>query len=163
MDTKFLEFWGNYLLAVSRGQQRMEDLSLWMQQGFAGFQQLNDMFRAFYGLPASESKSSKFDKAWHSATAAFNESYKEYLKQLGWVSRQDFEDLARENEALKREVETLEKTVKRIQNQIDSDKTVSALQELADKQSREFNNLMQTFSEAMEKAASKNKKNKPGN
>ena len=157
MDPKFLEFWGNYLLAVSRGQQQMEDLNLWMQQGFAGFQQLNDMFRSFYGLPASKSKSNEFDKAWQSAAAAFSTSYKEYFEQLGWVSRQEFEALAKENEALQKQVETLENTVRRLQSRIDGEETVGALQELAEKQSQEFNNLMQTFTEAIEKATSKDK------
>ena len=157
MDPKFLEFWGNYLLAVSRGQQKMEDLNLWMQQGFEGVQQLNDMFRAFYGLPASKPKSNDFDKAWHSAAAAFSASYKEYFEQLGWVSRQEFEEMAKENEALQKQVETLENTVRRLQNRIDSEETVGALQELAEKQSQEFNKLMQNLSDAVEKATSKDK------
>lgn len=155
MDPKFLEFWGNYLLAVSRGQHQMEDLTRWMQQGFAGVQQLNDMFTAIYGLPKAKPASKEFDKTWQTAAAAFSESYREYFEQLGWVTRQEFDNLVKENEALKKQVETLENTVKRLQIQIDSDKTVTALQELADKQGQEFNNLMQTFSEAMEKAASK--------
>ena len=160
MDPKFLEFWGNYLLAVSRGQQQMEDLNRWTQQGFSGVQQLNDMFKTVYGLPANVTQSAGHDDTWQKAVASFNASYKEYFEQFGWVPRQEVEALTEENAALTKKIAALEDTVQRLRSLLDDEnpvhaKTVGALQELVEKQSEEFNTLMQSLSEAVDQAVSK--------
>jgi hypothetical protein len=158
MDKKFLEFWGNFLLAAARGQQRMDDLNRWIKQGFSGVQQLNDMFKASYGLQDDGSKARGFDEAWQSATAAFNASLKEHLQKLGWVPRADVDRLNRKNADLKQKIDDLEKTVQRLQNLLDQERpgqarSVLALEELAQKQTEDFNKLMQSLQDALQKTA----------
>jgi hypothetical protein len=47
MDSQFLEFWGNYLLAAAKGQKQLEDLNQWIRQGFSGFEELTAMLKKF--------------------------------------------------------------------------------------------------------------------
>jgi len=158
MDKQFLEFWGNYLLAVAHGQQQMDDLNRWIKQGFTGVQQLNDMFKACYGLQDAGPKTGNFDKAWQSATATFNASLKEFFDKLGWVPRAEFERLNRENADLKQKTDELKKTVKRLQSLLDKEqpeqtRSVRALEELAHKQTEDFNKLMQSLKDAIQNTA----------
>ena len=159
MDKQFLEFWGNYLLSVARGQQQVEDLKRWMEQGFAGVQKLNDMFKAAYKLPAEGSKPAPEDpEIWEKTAAAFNASLKEYMNQMGWVPRQDYDNLVKENQALTQKLNLLEKSLQRLEDLIDEKhpgqaRTVRALEDLVEKQTTDFNRLMQSLAEAMEKAA----------
>jgi hypothetical protein len=157
MDKQFLEFWGNYLLAVARGQQQMEDLKRWMEQGFGGVQKLNDMFKAAYNLPAEENKAAPDDpEIWAKTADAFNASLKEYMNQMGWVPRQDHDNLVKENEALTQKLTLLEKSLQRLEDLIDEKhpgqaRTVRALEDLVEKQTTDFNRLMQSLAKAMEK------------
>ena len=50
MDRQFLEFWGNYLLSVARGQKQLEDVTRWISGGFSGVEELTALFKKYYGL-----------------------------------------------------------------------------------------------------------------
>jgi hypothetical protein len=50
MDRQFLEFWGNYLLSVARGQKQLEDVTRWIHGGFSGVDELTALFKKYYGL-----------------------------------------------------------------------------------------------------------------
>ena len=64
MDSQFLEFWGNYLLAAASGQKQLEDLNRWISQGFSGCDELTAMFNKFYGLEHPCNNDSDSTKAW---------------------------------------------------------------------------------------------------
>ncbi len=60
MDKNSMEFWGNYLLSAARGQQNLEDMAKWLQQGFRGFEGVTEMFRKAYGCVLSASLRRRF-------------------------------------------------------------------------------------------------------
>ena len=45
MDRQFLEFWGNYLLSVARGQKQLEDVTRWIRGGFSGVEELTALLK----------------------------------------------------------------------------------------------------------------------
>jgi len=50
LDSKFLRFWGHFLLQAAEGQKRFEDLPRWMTAGLSGSDDLAEMFEEAYGL-----------------------------------------------------------------------------------------------------------------
>jgi len=75
MDKNFLEFWGNFLINTAKEQQRMEDLSKWMQQGFKGFDELTAMFNKFYGLEQMERDTPAYMETWKKTSENFMQSF----------------------------------------------------------------------------------------
>jgi hypothetical protein len=62
-DPKFLEFWGNYLIAVAQGQKQLQSLSRWMHQNFQGWEDLTALFKKSYGLETLAPDSPAFQEA----------------------------------------------------------------------------------------------------
>jgi hypothetical protein len=78
------------------------------------------------------------------------------MNQMGWVPRQDHDNLVKENEALTQKLTLLEKSLQRLEDLIDEKhpgqaRTVRALEDLVEKQTTDFNRLMQSLAKAMEK------------
>ena len=90
MDSQFLEFWGNYLLAAAKGQKQLEDLNQWICQGFSGFEELTAMFKQFYGLEHPPDENLESAKAWENAVAGFRDSFNGYLDLMGVVPRDKY-------------------------------------------------------------------------
>ena len=44
-DPNLLEFWGNYLIAVARGQKQLQDVDRWVRRNFEGMEDLAAMFK----------------------------------------------------------------------------------------------------------------------
>ena len=88
MDRHFLEFWGNFLINVAKGQKQMEDIAKWMQQGFEGFDELTGMFKKFYGLEHMEKDTPAYIETWKKASEDFIKSFKEYLCLMGVVPKE---------------------------------------------------------------------------
>ena len=151
IDPNFLEFWGNYLTAVARGQKQLDDLTRWMQQGFQGIEDLREMFARSYGLDRLESDSSAYKDAWKQATAEFRKSFRETFAAMGWVAEEEVEKLRQENRQLKRQVAEQKDSIRRLKalldaEGLDQEKTVEVFRDLIHKQSREFEKLMKNLS-----------------
>ena len=71
---------------------------------------------------------------------------------MGWVSKDEYQILEKENQALKQKIEAQEQTIARLRDLLknpgtDPGQTLDVLQDLINKQSAEFQKLMKKFSE----------------
>ena len=151
MDPHFLEFWGNFLVNASKEQRRLKDLYKWMQQGFNGFDDLTEMFRKFYGLDHLEKDTPVYLETMKKASENFLESFKDYLDLMGMVPKEEHLALVQKYEALKEKVADQEKTIKNLQLLLEEkraesqDELVLGFQDLIEKQSKQFQETMETF------------------
>ena len=111
MDANFLEFWGNLLISVARGQKQIDDMIRWVRQSFPGADDLTNLFKKTYGLNQPAQAPSGQAELWKETRATFQQSYGEYLKLLDVVPRADYEKLEKENDSLKRKIVELEGVV----------------------------------------------------
>ena len=151
VDSKFLEFWGNYLVTVARGQRQLEDLSRWIRQGFQGLDDLRAAFERSYGLDRLQPNQKAYEAAWKQATAEFRKSFRETFAVLGWVAEEEADALRQENRQLRDQVAKQEQTIRRLRGMLeaqglDQDKAVEVFRDLIQKQSREFEKLMKNIS-----------------
>ncbi|MGB5615910.1 MAG: hypothetical protein WBM78_03660 [Desulfobacterales bacterium] len=152
MDRQFLEFWGNYLLSVSRGQKQLEDVTRWISGGFSGVEELTALFKKYYGLEEQSQEGPESSAAWEKAAADFKKSFGDYFSIMGWVSKDEYQILEEENKVLKQKIEVQEQTISRLRDLIkspgiDPNKSLDVLQDLINKQSAEFQKLVKKFSE----------------
>jgi hypothetical protein len=151
VDKHFLEFWGNFLINAAKEQKRMEDLSKWMQQGFKGFDDLTEMFKKFYGLEHMEKDTPAYMDTWEKASENFLNSYKDYLNSMGMVSKDEHLTLIRKYEELKEKAAAQEETINHLRLLLEEKKTesqkelVQGFQDLIEKQSKQFQETMETF------------------
>jgi len=162
MDRHFLEFWGNFLINVAKGQKQMEDMSKWMQQGFEGFDELTGMFKKFYGLEHMEKDTPTYMETWKQASENFQKSFKDYLRLMGVVPKDEHLALVKKYEELKEKVAAQEETIKHLRMLLEEKKVetqgelVQGFQEIIEKQSEQFQETMETLSRFFKK--DKNKK-----
>ncbi len=156
LDSKFLEFWGNYLLAAARGQKQLEDLNEWMRQGFSGFEELTAMFKKFYGFehpPRKEDSGSI--QAWQTAAADFRNSFNAYFNLMGMVSKEEYQALEQKYAALQKKVADQEDTIKLLRTLLAEegtyqDQATKVLQDLVNQQAEAFETLMKGIASAAE-------------
>jgi len=156
MDKHFLEFWGNFLLSAAKGQRQLEEMAKWLNQGFSGFEDLNAMFRKFYGLDRLTEKSPDYLKTWEKAEADFRESLVDYLSLFGVVPREVHLMLVEKYEKLKKKVAAQEETIGHLrmllqEKEVDQAKVVSGLQKLTVEQGEQFGKLVKSFAEFYKK------------
>jgi len=151
VDKHFLEFWGNFLINTAKEQQRMEDLSKWMQQGFKGFDELTAMFNKFYGLEQMQRDTPVYMETWKKASENFLQSFNDYIGLMGMVPKDKHLALIKKYDELKEKVSAQEETIKHLRLLLDEKKTesqkelVQGFQDLIEKQSKEFQETMETF------------------
>jgi hypothetical protein len=160
MNRHFLDFWGKALLEAARGQKQMEDLAHWFQRGFLGFQDYTEIFKAAYGLEVTAEDSPDFFTLWKKAEADFRESFKEYLNLLGVVPREDYDNLARENDRLKERVAEHEETIRNLrllaeEKGLGLEATTLEFQKLIKKQGDQFQKFIQGLGESVQPKAKK--------
>lgn len=152
MDSKFLEFWGNYMLAAAKGQQQIDDLYKWMEQGFSGFKDLTATFRDYYDLDSNRRQNGDSDDAWQTAADGFRNSYEAYLNLIGAVSKQKFRELEQKVVALEEKLAERDETITILRDLLAEKgtyqgETVKALQDLVNKQAGAFESFMKSISD----------------
>jgi hypothetical protein len=113
MDKHFLEFWGNFLLSVARGQQQMEDMNKWLQGGFP-VPGLNNIFQEAYGLDQMNKNTPDYLKMCQQSEKDCKDAYRTCLNLMGLVPREDYAELARSWVELKDKVAQQEFTIKNL-------------------------------------------------
>ena len=151
MDRHFLEFWGNYLLSVAKGQKQLEDMTRWIHQGFKSADEMAVMFKKYYGLEDCDRSKPESASAWEKAAADFGKSFSEYFRVMGWISTEEYQALEEKNRSLEEKIARQDQTIKRLkdllsQPVIDQGLTLNVLQDLIKKQSDEFQQLMTNLS-----------------
>lgn len=111
MDKHFLEFWGKFLISVAQGQQRLEDLTEFLQGDFAPTENLAKIFFQAYGLENLTDSKPDFQDQWEKSKQDFQESHRAYLHLLGAVPREDYTKLAQRCKDLQAKVANLEVTI----------------------------------------------------
>jgi tetratricopeptide (TPR) repeat protein len=159
VDRHFLEFWGNFLINAAKGQKQMEDMAKWMTQGLKGFEDLTAMFRKFYELDRIPESAPDYVKTWEKAAKDFQKSFEHYLKLLGVVPRHEHLELVKKYEALKEEVAEQEETIKHLRMLVvakgaDLGKIVKGYQDLVEKQTDQFQRLMEGLGDSLGKETS---------
>jgi hypothetical protein len=157
MDKHFLEFWGNFLIHVAKGQKQLEDMTRWVHQGFSGFEDLTETFRKFYGLDRLTEGSPDYLKTLEKAQKAFQNSLKDDLSLLGVVPKEEHLALVKKYEELKEEVAAQEETIKHLrilltEKGIDQGEVIIGFQELVKKQSDQFQKLMGGMAQFFQKS-----------
>ncbi len=149
MDKRFLEFWGNLFLNVAQGQKQLSEITKWIDQGFSGFENLQAMFRNYYGL---DEERPDYYELWNKAEADFQKSFKDYLSLLGVVPREEHVALVKKYEELKEKSAAQEETIGHLrmlleEKGVDQAKVMSGFEKMIAEQGEQFRELMQSFSE----------------
>lgn len=151
MDKQFLEFWGNFLINAAKEQKRIEDLSKWMQQGFKGFDELTAMFSKFYGLDQKEKDTPAYMETWKKASENFLQSFNDVIGLMGMVPKDKHLSLIKKYEKLKEKVAAQEEKINHLRLLLEEKETesqkelVQGFQDLIEKQSKQFQETMETF------------------
>ena len=160
MDRKFLEFWGNFLLNAAKGQEQAENFSRLVQDGFKTFEQQLSLFQKLYGLDKKPDPSSSYAEMWAKAASDFSQSYQEFIGLMGVVTRDDYDTLSREHEALKKKYTALEDQLRRSRSKTgtgerDPLEVVKGFEGLMKKQAEQFQALMASYGKLYEDSGSK--------
>ena len=164
MNRQFLEFWGNFLVEVAKGQKQLEDFTKWTSQGLKGFEDLTALFRKAYGLENLQKDSPDYLNMWKNAEEDFWKSYRESMSWFGIVPREEHLELVKKYEDLKKKCEAQEETIKHLrmlleaQSGVDYKEMTKGFQELAQKQSDQFQKMMETFHDMFKKDISEKEK-----
>jgi translation initiation factor 2 alpha subunit (eIF-2alpha) len=151
MDKSFLEFWGNLLISIARGQRQMEDMSRWLNQDATGLESLMAPFKKFYGLEQVPPATAKYEELWSRQFKSFQDSFQEYLKLLDVVPRREYQKVQEENQALKRQIVEMEKAIKDLRMLVaekmgsSASEAVKGFQELVFSQMDKFQEMMRSF------------------
>jgi hypothetical protein len=151
MDRQFLEFWGNFLIHAAKGKKQLEDMTQWMQQGYKGFDELTAMFKSFYGLDKKAKSAPNAAASWQNAAENFQRSFKDYLRLMGLVTKEEHLRLVKKYETLKEKAAEQEETIRHLrmlleEKQDKSQKDLAeGLQSLMEKQTRQFQRTMEAF------------------
>jgi hypothetical protein len=156
MDRNFLEFWGNFLLNAAKGQEQAEGLNRMVREGFKTFEQQLSLFEKFYGLDKKPDPSTPYAEMWAKAASDFAKSYQEFMGVMGMVPREDYEELSRQNEAMKTKLTALEETLRREKKktgsgEADPTEVVKGFEGLMQKQAEQFQALMASYGKLYEK------------
>ena len=156
MDKHFLEFWGNFLISVAKGQQQLEDLASFLQGNSPKPDRLADIFLKAYGLENLNDRQSEFQKMWEKSKQDFQESYRAYINILGVVPREDYAELARQCEELQAKVADQEETIKYLRSLLEEkglDYTVMTknFQELVKKQAETVQDFFSALADLQKK------------
>ncbi len=159
MDKHFLEFWGHFLLNAAQGQRQLEEMAALMGRGFNDFAGLATLFQKAYGLDNLGKESPDYLEQWEKAQADFRASFKDYLALMGVVPLEEYNILAKKCAELEEKLAEREQTIKQLQLLLEGREGYEAmtqgLQDLAQKQGEQFQELLQSFGELFKKEGAK--------
>jgi hypothetical protein len=155
MDRHFLEFWGNFFIQAARGQQRMEDMNRWLDQGFRGVETLSALFKKAYGLDREQQDSPDVPHLWKKASEDFRNAFEDWMGLMGMVPEAEHRALVEAHEALKEKYAAQEKTLAQLQALLGEKsplghRELTAFQDLMQKQSSQFQELMAGIGKAFD-------------
>ena len=167
MDPKFLEFWGNCLVTLSKlGQApdpkrfQEEALRFWgnLLTGKKETGQFNaseifekqlELFRKCYGLE-EKAQEPEFIESFKQASGDFQRSFKEFMSVFDFVPREDYEQLKKKTEELNAKVREQNEIIRqlrmeKIREGAEEIAAASGIQELIKNQAEQFSALMDTL------------------
>jgi len=151
MDANFLEFWGNLLISLARGQRHTDDVTRWLSQDFTGLESLMAPFKKIYGLDQVTPATAGYEELWNKQLRSFRDSFQEYLKLLDVVPREEYQKVQEENQALKKQILEMEKAIKDLRMLVaekmgsSASEAVKGFQDLVFSQMDKFQEMMRSF------------------
>jgi hypothetical protein len=147
MDKNFLLFLGNLLTNAARGQEQVDTMVNWMQQGFKGSDELTALFQKSYGLDLMSESQAAYFKIWEKATGDFQKSFSDFFGLFGVVPKSQYTELMTKHEELKAEAAAMEGTIRNLQTllgqrHLQQDAVHQGYQELVERQTADFQKLM---------------------
>ena len=159
MDSKFLEFWGNFLLNAAKGQEQAEGLNRMVREGYKTFEQQLSLFEKFYGLDKKPDPSTPYAEMWAKAASDFAKSYQEFMGVMGMVPREDYEVLKKKAADLE---EALQRGEKRTGvKEIDTAEIAKGFEGLMKEQAEQFQALMASYGKLYEEKKPGKKSTEP--
>jgi predicted ribosome quality control (RQC) complex YloA/Tae2 family protein len=152
LDSKFLRFWGNFLLQAAEGQKRFEDLTRWMTAGLSGSDDLTEMFKEAYGLKRKPGSDATPSETWEKAAEQFRQAFADYLDLFDAVPRTRHEALRKERERLAKKVEEQANTISKLRAQLAESRmaegrVLSGFQQLMDIQNEQFRQVSERMAQ----------------
>ena len=164
MDPKFLEFWGNCLVTLSKlGQApdpkrfQEEALRFWgnllTSKKDTGqfnaseiFEKQLELFRKCYGLE-EKAQEPEFIESFKKASGEFQHSFKEFMSVFDFVPREDYEQLKRKTEELNEKVREQNEVIRQLRMEkvregAEEIAAASGIQEMIKNQTEQFSSLM---------------------
>lgn len=151
MDRQFLEFMGNFMLSVAKGQKHLEDMVKWMGCGLTGPEDISALFGKFYGLEEPRRDRFDYQKTWTAAMELFSASFREYLAMFGAVPREDHLVLVKRIEELEERIASQDETIRHLKmrladaNREECGDMAGHFQDLVQKQAEQFQELMDSL------------------
>jgi hypothetical protein len=147
MDKNFLLFLGNLLTNAARGQEQLDTMVKWMQQGFKGSDELTALFQKSYQLDLMSESQAAYFKIWEKATSDFQKSFADFFALFGVVPRSQHTDLLTKYEELKAKAASMEETIGHLrallgQRHLHQEELHQGYQELVERQTADFQKLM---------------------
>lgn len=174
MDAKFLEFWGNYLLSLSRVGKLQEE-SFRFLDGLLGdpkklaapanqpglFEKHWDLFRKCYGLE-KEAESPDYMESLRKASEDFQRSLKEFMTIFDVVPRSDYEEMKKKCGELEERIKTQEETMRQLRGEkmleLSGDAGfASGFQEMIRTQTEQFTAIMDSLGKICEQGVAANR------
>lgn len=158
MDRKQLEFWGNFLLDAARSQELLDGMLQMSRQGIALVETQMAMFRKLCGMESVKEN----EAAWQPVQPCFldfKKSYGDFIRLMGAVPKDDYDDIVSKYETLKRELEE-QKAKSPSQEALDYGQAdvLKGIQDLIKVQNEQFQDLMEVFRPKPVKSRSKEEK-----
>ncbi len=120
MDTKFYQFWNDFIKQAANGQMSSTDFTGWMRHGPDVTEipdtpdKLTAMFKKYYGLDQMPADAPDYSAMFESASKQFNNSLANLYSILDVVPKQDYLDLEKKYNVLKRKMADLEEVVRQL-------------------------------------------------
>ncbi len=156
MNKEFLEFFGNFLVDVARGQKQVEQIWKWISSDFKGFEDLNREFKKFYGLDKLSESDPEYRSMWEKSISDFRKAFKEYLELFDVVPKEKYEKVVKECEKLKEKVKQQDERISQLETLlrgkgIEYGNFATEFQKLMEKQTREFRKVLEAFAAPLSK------------
>lgn len=157
MDETFLEFFGNLLLSTARNKRQADQFFQWLQGGNtdkpmnkfwgdAGTTELSEMFRAWYGTKNLVQHNQSYWQLPGEVLNDFHSSLKEVLLPMGYIPRQEHEDLLDKYDKLKAHSQQQEVTINQLKNLLHGQTDMTdQFQNIMSKQGEAYQDLIRQF------------------
>lgn len=152
MHYQYLDSLGNMFMNAARGQKQLEEFSRLM--GFApwNFMNWNETAGRFFGFDALARSTTELMKFSRNLLEEFQQSIKGFLSLMDLVPKRDYLELLQQYETLKKK--SREAGAAGLENILQEGLSIQSeglrhFEELAKKQTEEFQNLMASFTRAL--------------
>jgi len=153
MNRHFYEFWGTFFTNVAQGQKQLEEMTGWLQKGFAGANELNELFRRCYGLPSPKADDKQSAQMWRNAFDDFQHTLAQLAKQWGWVPQTEYQKVQGRCKSLEKQVQQQQTTIEELRALMEEkglgyNELFQHLNRSIKEQSDQFHALMENIHEA---------------